>query len=93
MKRAVWSTLLLSSLVAPSAADAALRPARFGALAERLAVEAETNGDRRANALSGRLGNGVRRRGGQDLVPVLIEPMAGVATDTLDEDFIRRLGG
>ncbi|MFZ4738574.1 MAG: hypothetical protein ACOYM9_21650, partial [Bradymonadia bacterium] len=93
MKRALWSSLLVSSLVVPSAVEAARRPARLGALAERIAVEAETNGDRRANALSGRLGNGVRRRGGQDLVPVLVEPMAGVATDALDEDFIRRLGG
>ena len=93
MKRALWSTLLVSSLVVPSAAQAARRPARLGALAERIAVEAETNGDRGANALSGRVGNGVRRRGGQDLVPILLEPTDGVATGALDEGFIRRLGG
>jgi hypothetical protein len=80
----------------PCAAAAAPRqggPRRMGGFVERLAQEAETRGERSAHALAAGLGLGVRRRGGQDLVPVVLEPAAGVRAAEIDAAFIERLGG
>jgi hypothetical protein len=81
------------SLALPCAAEAARRPARLGGLAERIAVEAETRGEGEAQNLAAGLGLSLRRRGGVDLVPVLLEPVAGVAPAALNDAFVRQLGG
>lgn len=66
---------------------------RLGGLAERIAAVAESSGERAASELSARLGLRVRRQGGQDLVPLIIEPRAGLATAEVDAGFVTRLGG
>ena len=81
--------LLACTTCAPSLAAAG----RFGGHAERIAVEAETRGEASANAMAEQSGAKLRRRGGRDLVPVVIEPVAGVSPAALDEAFVRRLGG
>lgn len=85
--------VMAMTLLLPCAAEAGRRSARMGGLAERIAVEAETRGERDAQNFATRLGMSLRRRGGQDLVPVLLEPIAGVSPANLDEGFIRQLGG
>ena len=89
ISRMSLKALLGCAVLAPSLAHAG----RFGGQAERIAVEAETRGEASANVMAEQSGAKLRRRGGRDLVPVIIEPNAGVTPAALDEAFVRRLGG